>query len=113
MVLTNAEIRPRPRPVSAITPDTPLHEVAINTWMCVERMVRPGQRRWRIGRAFCQRASPSQFSLEDPADTADSYACWTGENADEAAVGWTERVRQDRSFAYGLTNEGRPPERTH
>ena len=33
-------------------------------------------------------------SLEDPADTADSYACWTGENADEAAVGWTERVRQ-------------------
>ena len=39
MVLTNAEIRPRPRPVSAITPDTPLHEVAINIWMCVERMV--------------------------------------------------------------------------
>ena len=98
MVLTNAEVRPRPRPVSAITPDTPLHEVAINTWMCVERMVTPRQRRWRIGRAFCQRASPSPFSLEDPADTADSYACWTGENADEAAVGWTERVRQEPPF---------------
>ena len=102
MVLTNAEIRPRPRPVSAITPDTPLHEVAINTWMCVERMVTPRQRRWRIGRAFCQRASPSPFSLEDPADTADSYACWTGENADEAAVGWTERVRQDRYPSHQL-----------
>src|SRR5271157_5614686 len=67
--------------------------------MCVERMVTPRQRRWRIGKAFCQRASPSPFSLEDPADTADSYACWTGENADEAAVGWTERVRQQRSSA--------------
>src|SRR5271165_4256578 len=55
--------------------------------MCVEGMVTPRQRRWRIGRAFCQRASPSPFSLEDPADTADSYACWTDENADEAAVG--------------------------
>ena len=104
MVLTNAEVRPRPRPVSAITPDTPLHEVAINTWMCVERMVTPRQRRWRIGRAFCQRASPSPFSLEDPADTADSYACWTGENADEAAVGWTERVRHDRPFPEQAPN---------
>jgi hypothetical protein len=71
MVLTNAEVRPRPRPVSAITPDTPLHEVAINTWMCVERIVTP----------------PSETLVEDPADTADSYASWTGENADEAAVG--------------------------
>src|SRR5271165_1010082 len=104
MVLTNAEVRPRPRPVSAITPDTPLHEVAINTWMCVERKVAPRQRRWRIGRAFCQRASPSRFSLEDPADTADSYACWTHENADEAAVGWTERVRQDRPFLKEASN---------
>ena len=104
MVLTNAEIRPRPRPVSAITPDTPLHEVAINTWMCVERMVTPRQRRWRKGRAFCQRASPSPFSLEDPADTADSYACWTGENADEVAVGWTERVRRDRPFRKQAPN---------
>ena len=62
MVLTNAETRPRPRPVSAITPDTPLHEVAINTWMCVERMVTPRQRRWRIGRAFCPRASPRRLA---------------------------------------------------
>jgi hypothetical protein len=45
MVLTNAEIRPRPL---CDNPDTPLHEVAINTWMCVERMVTPRQRRWRI-----------------------------------------------------------------
>src|SRR5271157_5851250 len=67
--------------------------------MCVEGMVTPRQKRWRIGRAFCQRASPSPFSLEDPADTADSYACWTDENADEAAVGWTERVRQFPTFA--------------
>src|SRR5208282_2818682 len=67
--------------------------------MCVEGIVTPRQRRWRRGRAFCQRASPSPFSLEDPADTADSYACWTDENADEAAVGWTERVRQEPSFA--------------
>ena len=59
MVLTNAEIRPRPRPVSAITPDTPLHEVAINTWMCVERMVTPRQRRWRMAleKAAARRAS--------------------------------------------------------
>src|SRR5208282_5167242 len=69
--------------------------------MCIEGMVTPRQRRWRIGRAFCQRASPSPFSLEDPADTADSYACWTDENADEAAVGWTERVRHNQPFANG------------
>src|SRR5208337_5067550 len=66
--------------------------------MCVEGIVTPRQRRWRRGRAFCQRASPSPFSLEDPADTADSYACWTDENADEAAVGWTERVRHHRAL---------------
>jgi hypothetical protein len=47
---------------------------------------------------------PSPFSLEDPADTADSYACWTGENADEAAVGWTERMRKLRTFATALAN---------
>src|SRR5208283_4573957 len=108
MVLTNAEVRPRPRPVSAITPDTPLHEVAINTWMCVERMVTPRQRGWRIGRAFCQRASPSPFSLEDPADTADSYACWTDENGDEAAAPAAARPhdaieRDRRQHALELT----------
>src|SRR5271166_4111180 len=79
--------------------------------MCVEGMVTPRQRRWRIGRAFCQRASPSPFSLEDPADTADSYACWTDENADEAAVGWTERVRQDRPFLKEAPNASADPKR--
>src|SRR5271166_1283226 len=76
--------------------------------MCVERMVTPRQRRWRIGRAFCQRASPSPFSLEDPADTADSHACWTDENADEAAVGWTERVREKRKFPSRRRTRRRP-----
>ena len=76
-------------------------------------MVTPRQRRWRIGRAFCQRASPSPFSLEDPADTADSYACWTDENADEAAVGWTERVRQDRPFLKEASNASARPGAQH
>ena len=111
MVLTNADVRPRPRSVSAVTPDTPVHEVAINTWMCVERMVTPRQRGWRMGRVFCQRASPSPFSLEDPADTADSYACWTGENADEAAVGLTERVRQERTSLKEAPNASADPKR--
>ena len=61
IVLTNAEIRPRPRPVSAITPDTPLHEVAINTWMCVERVVTPRQRRWRTGRLFANGQAPRRL----------------------------------------------------
>jgi len=81
--------------------------------MCVEGIVTPRQRRWRRGRAFCQRASPSPFSLEDPADTADSYACWTGENADEAAVGWTERVRQLRTPLKEASNAPARPEAQH
>ena len=53
---------------------------------------------------FLPTGKPSPFSLEDPADTADSYACWTGENADEVAVGWTERVRHDRPFRKQAPN---------
>ena len=111
MVLTK---RGGPTETTAFICDNPRHAIARSGHQYLNVRRRNGHAPSETladRKGFLPTGKPSPFSLEDPADTADSYACWTDENADEAAVGWTERVRQDRPFLKEAPNASADPKR--